>query len=197
MIPSARPARLPRVTSGLRNRVWLPGVGAAVVLAALMAVVVISAGGHGSVVQPPSQTPSQAEITRDMQNTSLAAEPLERFVASGPSKTTPDGSGGKLTAAVGTVVPTTDGMGQLVFFWHNTRFVGWDAPDASMAIQALKPVGAGGFRVTYSNYTSNDPACCPSLVPVTVLYRWRGGHFAINGSPPAVRPIPARVRFSG
>jgi LppP/LprE lipoprotein len=132
-----------------------------------------------------------------MQNTSLAAEPLERFVPSGPSKTTPDGSGGMLTAAVGTVVPTTDGMGQLVFFWHNTRFVGWDAPDASMAIQALSPVGTGGFRVTYANYTSNDPACCPSLGPVSVLYRWRGGHFAINGSPPSVRPIPARVRFSG
>jgi hypothetical protein len=29
------------------------------------------------------------------------------------------------------------------------------------------------------------------------LYQWRDGHFAISGSPPAVRPIPARVRFSG
>jgi hypothetical protein len=175
----------------------MPGVGAAVVLAALMVVVITSAGGNGNVAQQPSRTPSQAQITRDMQNTSLATEPLEHFVPSGPLKTTADGSGGRLSAAVGTVVPTTDGMGELVFFWHDTRFIGWDARDASMAIVALKPAGAGGFRVTYSNYTPNDPACCPSLVPVSVLYRWRGGHLAVDGAPPSVRPIPARVRFGG
>jgi hypothetical protein len=183
--------------SRLRSRVWLPGVAAAVVLVVLMAVVVISASGHGNSAQPPTQTPSQAQITRVMQNTTLSAEPLEHFVPAGPLKTVPDGSGGTLTAAVGTVVPTTDGMGQLVFFWHNTRFIGWDAPDESMSIIALQSAGAGRFRVTYSNYTSDDPACCPSLVPISVLYRWRGGEFAQDGSPPSVRPIPARVRFSG
>lgn len=183
--------------SRLRSRVWLPGVAAAVLLAALMAVVISSAGGHGNVSQPQTQKPSEAEVTRDMQRTTLVAEPLEHFLPSGPLKTISDGSGGKLTAAVGTVVPTTDGNGQLVFFWHNTRFIGWDAPDQSMAITALQSVGVGRFRVTYSNYKRHDPACCPSLVPVSVLYRWSGRHFAIDGSPPPVRPIPARVRFSG
>jgi hypothetical protein len=183
--------------SRLRSRIWLPGVGAAVVLGALMAVVIGTAGGHGNVAQPPTQRPSEAEVTRDMQHTTLVAEPLEHFLPSGPLKTIPDGSGGNLTAAVGTVVPTTDGNGQLVFFWHNSKFVGWDAPDQSMAIVGLQSGGVGRFRVTYSNYRRNDPACCPSLVPVSVLYRWRGGHFATYGSPPSVRPIPARVRFSG
>lgn len=183
--------------SRLRSRVWLPGVAAAVLLAALMVVVISSAGGQGHVSQPPTQKPSEAEVTRDMQRTTLVAEPLEHFLPSGPLKTIPDGSGGKLTAAVGTVVPTTDGNGQLVFFWHNTRFIGWDAPEQSMAITELQSVGVGRFRVTYSNYKRNDPACCPSLVPVSVLYRWSGRHFAIDGSPPPVRPIPARVRFSG
>jgi hypothetical protein len=177
----------------VRRRVWLPGVVAALAIAALMAVVVGSGGSPRTV----SLKPSQAQVARDMEHTTLIAEPLEHFFPAGDLKTTSDGSGGHLTAAVGTIVPTTDGDGQLVFFWHNSRFIGWDAPFESMAIQALQSVGVGRFRVTYSNYAPGDAACCPSLIPVSVIYRWHGRRFAVEGNPPTVRPIPARVRFSG
>lgn len=132
-----------------------------------------------------------------MQDTTLIGEPLEHFLPAGQLTTIGDGSGGHLTAAVGTIVPTTDGYGQLVFFWHNSRFIGWDAPAESMAIVRLRPVGTGRFRVTYSHYARADPACCPSLAPISVVYQWRGSHFAAAGRPPAVRPIPSRVRFDG
>ena len=188
------PLRRPlRAAAGLRSRVWLPGVGAGVVIVVIMAAVVSAGGGHGN----GSVGPSQAEIAREMQNTTLAQERFEHFLPAGQLKTIPDGSGGHLTAAIGTIVPTTDGEGQLVFFWHNSRFIGWDAPVESMAILGLQSVGVGSFRVTYSHYAHGDPACCPSLVPVSVVYRWRGRQFAAEGKPPLVRPIPARVRFSG
>ena len=182
-----------RAAARWRSRVWLPGVGAAVAIVVIMAAVISAEGGHRSV----SVGPSQAEIARAMQNTTLAQERLEHFLPAGQLKTISDGSGGHLTAAVGTIVPTTDGDGQLVFFWHNSRFIGWDAPADSMAILGVQAVGVGSFRVTYSDYARGDPACCPSLVPVSVVYRWRGRHFSADGKPPSVRPIPARVRFSG
>lgn len=181
------------VAAALRGRVWVPGIAAAVLIGVLMAVVVSSVGGRTAIASKPSQ----AEITRDMQDTTLVAEPLEHFIPAGQPTTVSDGSGGHLTAAVGTIIPTTDGNGQLVFFWHNTHFVGWDATAQSMEIISLHAIGVGRFRVIYSNYAPNDPACCPSRLPVSVVYRWRGDRFAVDGTPPAVRPIPARVRFGG
>ncbi len=190
--PSLSPS--PVGAGRLRGRVWLPGIAAAVLIGVLMAIVISSTGNR---VTGPSPAPSQAEITRDMQETTLVGEPLEHFEPAGLLKTVADGTGGQLTAAVGTSVPTTDGNGQLVFFWHDRRFVGWDASTDAMEILSLHAVGVGRFRVTYSNYARRDPACCPSLVPVSVVYSWRGDHFAVDGTPPAVRPVPARVRFSG
>ena len=185
LIPSTRPARLPRATSGLRNRIWLPGVGAAVVLAALMAVVVnFGRRSRKRRATTVSDTLSSGDHARHAEHELGPQSPSSASSPRARRRQPRTGPVGSSTAAVGTVVPTTDGMGQLVFFWHNTRFVGWDAPDASMAIQALKPVGAGGFRVTYSNYTSNDPAC---------VRRWyrsascTGGAVAISQSA-AARP---------
>ena len=66
-----------------------------------------------------------------------------------------------------------------------------------MEITSLQAGGVGRFRVMYSNYRRTDPACCPSLVPVSVVYRWGGLRFAAKGIAPSVRPVPARVRFNG
>jgi hypothetical protein len=180
--------------AGLRSRIWLPGVAAALLIAVLMVVVISSTGDRVTVT---SSGPSQVEITRAMQETTLVGEPLEHFEPAGLTKTVADGAGGQLTAAVGTSVPTTDGNGQLVFFWHNRRFVGWDASTDAMEILSLHAIGVRRFRVTYSNYAPRDPACCPSLGPVNVVYSWRGDRFAVEGMLPAVRPVPARVHFSG
>ncbi len=193
-IPDPPLSRPPVGAVGLRGRIWLPGVVAALLIGVLMVVVISSTGARVTVT---SSGPSQAEITRDMQETTLVGEPLEHFEPAGLTKTAADGAGGQLTAAVGTSVPTTDGNGQLVFFWHDRRFVGWDASTDAMEIISLHAIGVGRFRVTYSNYSPQDPACCPSLVPVNVVYSWRGHRFATEGTLPAVRPVPARVRFSG
>jgi hypothetical protein len=187
-------SRPPLGEGGLRGRVWLPGIAAAILIGVLMTVVISASGSRET---GRSSAPSQAEITRDMQDTTLVGEPLEHFEPAGLLKTVADGAHGQLTAAVGTSVPTTDGNGQLVFFWHDHHFLGWDGSTDAMEILSLHAVGVGRFRVTYANYAPHDPACCPSRVPVSVVYSWRGDHFALDGTLPAVRPVPARVRFSG
>jgi LppP/LprE lipoprotein len=130
-----------------------------------------------------------------MFRTVLVALPGEHFYPSGQLTTTSDGSGGKLTAEVGTNLPSTDGEGQLVFFWHNSRFLGWDSNLESMTVLELEPSGPTGFRVTYSNYAPNDPACCPSLIPISVAYRWSGERLVAQAPRPLVSPVPGRVRL--
>lgn len=129
-----------------------------------------------------------------MWRTVLAQEPFEHFYPAGRPATISDGSGGDLTAEVGTVGPTTDGAGQLVFFWHNSRFVGWDSTVESMAVLQLQALRSG-FQVTYSNYAPTDPACCPRLIPLSVRYQWTGKRIAADGEPPVVTPVPGRVHL--
>ena len=130
-----------------------------------------------------------------MWRTILANEPLEHFYPAGQLTTTSDGAGGALTAEVGTLLPSTDGDGQLVFFWHNRQFVGWDSSIESMSVLQLESLGAPGFRITYANYAPNDPACCPSLIPISVAYRWRRGVLVAQQPGPLVSPVPGRVRL--
>lgn len=139
--------------------------------------------------------PSPNQIALVMWRTVLVQEGFEHFYPSGQLTTVPDGGGGAFTAEVGTVLPSTDGDGQLVFFWHDRRFVGWDSSVDNMDILDLQPLHRGRFRVTYSNYAPNDPACCPSLIPLSVVYRWSGIRFVAQGPLPMVRPIPSLVRL--
>jgi hypothetical protein len=105
-----------------------------------------------------------------------------------------DGQGGTLTAAVGQRYPTADAHGQLVFFWHGTRFLGLDSVRESDSITRLSGTRTGAFRVTYPHYASKDAECCPSLPPVTVLYRWNGQRLSASGTPP-LHSTPIRVHL--
>lgn len=130
-----------------------------------------------------------------MWRTVLVLEPLEHFYPAGQLMTSSDGSTGAFTAEVGTVLPSTDGDGQLVFFWHNSRFVGWDSTLDNMNVLQVQALGKASFRVTYANYAPDDPACCPSLIPVSVVYRWTGDRFRAQGPLPMTRPVPSLVRL--
>jgi LppP/LprE lipoprotein len=183
-----------RREDGGRWRLRLALLGAICALAAA-ALIAAGAGTPGDGKRSASVKPSGAQIEQAMWRTVLVALPLEHFVPAGQLTTISDGSGGALTAEVGAVMPTTDGDGQLVFFWHNRRFVGWDSTVESMIVLQLQPRGPGNFQVTYANYRPSDPACCPSLIPVSVDYRWNGHHFLAEGDPPSVTPTPGRVRL--
>lgn len=146
-------------------------------------------------LHPSAREPSANQIAAVMWRTVLVRERFEHFYPAGQLATVSDGSGGEFIAEVGTVLPSTDGDGQLVFFWHNRRFVGWDSPLDNMDVLDIHALHDGTFRVTYANYASNDPACCPSLIPISVVYRWNGHRFVAEGPLPSVRPIPNLVRL--
>lgn len=184
MWPFASVARMPR-------RVGL-GLAGLLAIAAGVAVAVVIAGSAG---RSTLQTPSSAQIAGVMWRTILAEEPLEHFYPAGQLTTTSDGDGGALTAEVGTLLPSTDGDGQLVFFWHNRQFVGWDSSVESMSVLELQSLGDRGFQITYANYAPDDPACCPSLIPISVAYQWRRGRLVAQQPGPLVSPVPGRVRL--
>jgi hypothetical protein len=145
------------------------------------------------VSAPATGVPSRAEIARVMARTAEAGTPEEHFVPGDRPRTAPDGQGGTLTAVIGQRHPTSDGHGQIVFFWHGTRFLGWDSVFESDSITRVAPAG-NGFRATYTRYAANDPECCASLPPVTLAYRWTGQRLASSGTPP-VHGRPIRVRL--
>ncbi len=103
-----------------------------------------------------------------------------------------DGRGGSLTAIVGLRRPSADGKGQLVFFFHNRRFLGWDARRTSIAIYPPRAAGPRRFSIRYVHYARNDALCCPSLRPVTIRYRWTGSRIVGSRRPPN---LGSRVRL--
>jgi LppP/LprE lipoprotein len=153
--------------------------------------IVVGAAGRRAAARRPTAT----QIEGVMWHTILAREPGEHFYPAGQLTTTSDGMGGNLTAEVGTSLPSTDGNGQLVFFWHNSRFVGWDSSIDSMLVLQVQSLAPRSFQITYENYAPNDPACCPSLIPVSVAYRWSGRRFVAQAPLPMVSPVPGRVRL--
>lgn len=138
-----------------------------------------------SAAAPSAGVPDRAAIRRVLTRTVEAADPSTHFTSVRPPVTTSDRHGGTLTAVIGQRYPTADGKGQLVFFWHGTRFLGWDAGTETDAVRDVT-AGPGSFRVTYLHYAERDPECCPSLPPATVTYTWQdGGRLAASGAPPA------------
>lgn len=107
-----------------------------------------------------------------------------RFGSVGRRTVVSDGRGGSLTAIVGLRRPTADAKGQLVFFFHNRRFLGWDATRMSIAIYPPRAAGSRRFSIRYVHYARNDALCCPSLRPVTIRYRWTGSHIVASRRPP-------------
>ncbi|GAA0345429.1 LppP/LprE family lipoprotein [Actinoallomurus spadix] len=147
-----------------------------------------------SAAAPSAGVPDRAAIRRVLTRTVEAADPSTHFASVRPPVTTSDRHGGTLTAVIGQRYPTADGKGQLVFFWHGTRFLGWDTGTETDAVRGVT-AGPGSFRVTYLHYAERDPECCPSLPPATVTYTWQdGGRLAASGAPP-VHGAAVRVKL--
>ncbi|GAA4633104.1 hypothetical protein GCM10023196_069330 [Actinoallomurus vinaceus] len=133
---------------------------------------------------PAVGVPNRAAIRRVLARTVEAPDPSTHFVLDRRPVTTSDRQGGTLTAVVGQRYPTADGMGQLVFFWHGTRFLGWDAVTETDAVRGLTG-GPGYFRITYPHYAPQDAECCPSLPPAAVRYTWEdSGRLVASGTRP-------------
>ncbi|HET9017559.1 MAG TPA: LppP/LprE family lipoprotein [Thermomicrobiaceae bacterium] len=141
---------------------------------------------------PPQSPPSPSSIASVMARTVESNDPTEHFTPVAPLAVD-DGQGGVLTAVVGTRYPTADGYGQLVFFWHNQSFLGWDSSTESVAIAKLTSPAPGVIAVTYVHYAPSDPLCCPSLAPVTVTYSWNGTVLQPSGSPPSPNGITVEL----
>ena len=144
------------------------------------------AGMPGTTIlsTPVADVPTLADVTALLARTSEVAIPSEHMALELPPVTISDGSAGTLTAAIGGRFPTADGYGQLIFFWHGTTFLGWDANQESMSIRGITSPGAGAFSVSYAHYAATDALCCPSQPPVTITYTWTGSLLVADGTPP-------------
>jgi len=158
----------------------------------LLAAVVLATVALAATPRAPSRTQIEAVMRRtvEVRDHSEHFATLGRLVA----VTVGDGRGGTLTAVLGTRSPTADGYGQLVFFWHNGRFIGWDSPHESIALVGIEPAGTRAVRVKYAHYSNKDPFCCPSLAPVAVTYRWNGSRLTASGPPPRSPSLQVAVR---
>ncbi|ACX51899.1 copper amine oxidase domain protein [Ammonifex degensii KC4] len=123
-------------------------------------------------VDLPPAAPTQQEIESIMARTVEQDDCRFHFVPEGDPLTVPDGQGGTLTAVIGQRYPTADGYGELVFFWHNKDFLGWDCDHEHNDIIDVSSPGPGRITVTYAHYAENDPLCAPSLPPVKVTFAW-------------------------
>ncbi|HZX05750.1 LppP/LprE family lipoprotein [Kribbella sp.] len=142
-----------------------------------------------------SGVPDASGIKTAMAQTVEVKQPSVHFLPSSVKATVPDGNGGKLTAVVGTRSNAADGGGQVVFFFHGTKFVGWDGDTETSGVTSLAGAGQGVFTIKYTHFAKDDPACCPSLSPVTIHWSWQdndgfapsGGTRPYVGTPVAIR----------
>lgn len=140
------------------------------------------------------QRPGAAQINRVMSTTVEVTDRREHFKAFGRGLTIRDGRGtGALTAVVGVRYPTADAYGQVVFFWHNRRFVGWDSPWEKTAIMRVWSPAPGVFAIKYARYRARDPLCCPTRKPLVIRSAWSGAMFIANGVPPRGPGKPVRI----
>jgi len=174
---------------------WAAVVIAAVGLVGLTAAPPAAASAHAlQTVRALAGRPTRAAMTRETARTVEVGDTSEHFVPSGRSVTTKDGPLA-LTAVVGQRFPTADGYGQLVFFWRGRTFLGWDSIYESVSIVRVARWGAHTIRVTYAHYASGDAAYDPSLKPVSVDYRWRGGRLVASRTPPSLSFLDQSVEF--
>lgn len=139
------------------------------------------AEGHWTMVTPNALVP-ESLISSVMKGTSEVQLPSEHFTSFGTQVVTSDGEGGFLTAVGATRFPTADGLGQLVFFFHNGEIVGLNSNTEVTAIQSIQADGVGKFTVIYANYNPTDAMVSPSLLPQTVTYTWNGTGFVASAS---------------
>jgi hypothetical protein len=195
--PPARPEMHLTLRRGRRllatRRLAISGVALAI-LGGVVAVSIGVTNRHSVIVEPPpataptttttSSSPYPQFVTSAMTRTVEVDLPGEHFIPSGDPVSTPDGAGGTLQAIVGIRTPTADGKGQLVFFFHNNAFVGWDADREALSVLGIEAAGPRSFKVTYANYGPNDPLAGASLPPAVVTYTWNGHRMSPTTTPP-------------
>lgn len=168
-------------------------------IATLTAASLISGAGAASahqVTKPPAAAPSMARIRGRLRHTVEIGIKGEYFRPIGKPLTIRDGRGtGTLTAVIGGRYPTADGLGQIVFFWHNTVFIGLSADYETTAVVKLRSPAPGTFVITYARYKPSDPTCCPTLPPLKVTYGWSGHILISDGAPPRGTGKPVRVKY--
>ena len=104
--------------------------------------------------------------------------------------------GGMVTAALGVRWPTADGYGQIVFFFHGTRFISVNALKEAVNILAVRAAGPDRIAVKYADYKPTDPLVAPSLPPFIVTYRYTAGRMVASSKLPSgvfFTPHPLRV----
>jgi hypothetical protein len=127
-------------------------------------------------------------LTVEVANTSTTFMPI------GNPVTVSDGASGTLTAIIGQRSPSADGKGQLIFFWHDTSFLGWNSDHETLDFGGLSAAGPGQIDAQVIVFGPNDPLCCPTSPPVTIAYQWNGQQIAPSGPPPAGALRPVQVR---
>ena len=160
-------------------------------LFAILVVVACGSSKHARADTPAGverltgRTLDARRVREAMQHT---VETLDRSVRFEPKMlqvSVGDGAGGTLTAAVGHRVPTADGKGQLVFFFHNDTFINWDASQEAVSILKVEATATGDILVTYANLAPSDPIIGASLPPAKITVRWDGRRMRPSSSLPA------------
>jgi hypothetical protein len=123
-------------------------------------------------------------VTSAMTRTVEVDLPDEHFMSSGNLLSTPDGAGGEIRAIVGIRTPTADAKGQLVFFFHDRSFIGWDASQEAISVLGLEVAGPRSFKVKYANYAATDSLVGASLPPAVITYTWDGSRMTPDRTPP-------------
>ena len=151
-----------------------------------------SAGTSASATASPSTTaagPTAADIRRQLRSVVELANPDTHFsLMDGPVRVS-DGAGGLITAAIGVRWPTADAKGQLLFLWHNRKFLGWAPGTEAYAIGMRPYQRAGGVTVLFALYPRGTAMCCPRG-SVRVRFRLAGGRMKPD------RPLPASALSS-
>jgi hypothetical protein len=117
----------------------------------------------------------------------------EHFVPTGVSLAVPDGVSGQLTAAVGVRSGTGDGGGQVVFFWHDGTFIGWNSNHQSFKL-GIEAAGTASIQVTYLYLNPGEAACC-ATGQASVTYHWDGSQLLASGDPP--HPLGPTIELTG
>jgi hypothetical protein len=137
----------------------------------------------GDITNGGYVVPQSYEIAAQMRRTVEKDDPSTHFTPDSTPITVSDGYEGWITAVHGHRYPTADGYGHLIFFWHNDKFLGWDAIYESL-VSHIVDSGTGYFEVSYAQYATNDSLADPSLADKRIIYKWDGSSLKSSGSPP-------------
>lgn len=105
--------------------------------------------------------PTAAQIRQQLANVVEVGYPSTHFSLIDGPVTVGDGAGGAITAVIGVRSPTADAKGQMLFFWHNGKFIGWAPTTEAYAMKLDPRHAAGKIVVDFALYPHGTPLCCP------------------------------------